>query len=176
MIHLSDSLYLKPLQMADAKQLSETAIRAYRDHYLYLWEDEGKNYLETVFNPDFLANDLQNPNHLYWLVIWQNQAEGFLKLKLTAPLENESNALELERIYLTQALSGQGVGQKIMNFIFDLAQKAQKDWVWLKAMDSSPAIGFYEKTGFEVCGTYHLDLPFMKDQYRGMLIMRKKMN
>jgi diamine N-acetyltransferase len=175
MIHLSDLLCLQALQAEDAELLSETAIRAYRDHYLYLWEDEGKNYLQKVFNPNFLANDLQNPNHLYWLVNWQNQAQGFLKLKLTAPLETEANALELERIYLSQALAGQGIGQKIMNFVFELAQKAQKDWVWLKVMDSSAALGFYEKVGFEKCGTYHLDLPFMKDPYRGMFIMRKKM-
>ncbi len=40
-------------------------------------------------------------------------------------------------------------------------------------MDSSTAaIAFYKKFGFEVCGTYHLNFPQMKEELRGMYIMK----
>ncbi|MCU0447650.1 MAG: GNAT family N-acetyltransferase [Microscillaceae bacterium] len=175
MIVITENLALKTLQStpAEAQQLSEIATQAYRDHYLYLWEDEGKNYINTVFDPIFLQNDMRNSNHLYWLVYWQNRAEGFLKVKINAPLPNQSPALELERIYLTQAVAGQGIGQHLLDFVCQVAQNHQQKHVWLKVMDSSVAVRFYEKNGFVQFGTHHLDLPYLKDEYRGMYLMAK---
>jgi hypothetical protein len=50
-----------------------------------------------------------------------------------------------------------------------------KEIIWLKAMDSSDAVLFYERLGFERCGTSILDFEQMKIDFRGMIIMMKKL-
>jgi ribosomal protein S18 acetylase RimI-like enzyme len=54
-------------------------------------------------------------------------------------------------------------------------QKSRKI-VWLKAMDGSPAVRFYESQGFKVTDTFALDLPHIKNDKRGMLVMEKKLS
>ena len=43
-------------------------------------------------------------------------------------------------------------------------------------MDSSKdAIAFYEKMGFQLCGTHYLDFEPMKKEFRGMVVMKKEL-
>lgn len=174
MIEISPNLSLQKIDYQLASTLSEVATQAYCDHYLHLWEDDGRAYIQKSFHPDNLALELNDPNNVFWLIYLDNQLVGFLKIKLTTQFENEKNALELERIYLIKAAAGRGIGQAVFRFVEELAQSRHQKVVWLKVMDSSEAaIRFYQKMGYEICGTYHLDLPFMKDELRGMYLMRK---
>ncbi len=47
--------------------------------------------------------------------------------------------------------------------------------VWLKTMDTSSAVGFYEKLGFRTCGHTRLAFPLSKPEFRNMLIMQKEL-
>lgn len=61
-----------------------------------------------------------------------------------------------------------------MQNAFEKAKTLKKKIVFLKAMDSSTdSIHFYRKLGFEVCDTLQLTYPLMKEEYRGMVIMKK---
>ena len=83
---------------------------------------------------------------------------------------------EIERMYLTKEVTGKGVGRKLMEFAIEMARQQHKDYVWLKAMDSSQnAIRFYESLGFEICGTSRLDFEQMKTEFLGMVAMRKNL-
>jgi GNAT superfamily N-acetyltransferase len=154
--------------------LSDTAIRAYSDHYLHLWYDKGEWYINKSFSEQNLLSELVDVNALFFIIYFNNEAVGFLKLNIDAPLEEEISALELERIYLTKAASGKGIGKFVLDFVFEVAKDQNKKLVWLKVMDSSSeAIRFYENNGFQICGTYHLDFSEMKEEFRGMYIMQK---
>ena len=84
--------------------------------------------------------------------------------------------MELEKIYLRRNETGKGFGQVSLRMVFDLGLQKLKNIVWLKAMDSSlAAIGFYQRAGFDFCGTHRLDYPLMKEQFRGMVIMQKNL-
>jgi RimJ/RimL family protein N-acetyltransferase len=62
-----------------------------------------------------------------------------------------------------------------MQISFDLAKSMGKNIVFLKSMDSSVnSIAFYKKLGFENCGTLTLPFEQMKNEYRGMLILKKE--
>jgi GNAT superfamily N-acetyltransferase len=71
--------------------------------------------------------------------------------------------------------TGKGYGRQAVEFCFDYAKNLKKEIIWLKAMDSSDAVAFYENLGFEVCGTFRLDFPQMKPEFRGMVIMLKRL-
>jgi ribosomal protein S18 acetylase RimI-like enzyme len=94
-------------------------------------------------------------------------------LKVNYDYSEKSSALEVERIYFHQSYKGLGLGRKLMEFAFELAQKQGKESVILKAMDSSKdAIGFYHKMGFQQIGTFILhDFELMKPEFRRMVIL-----
>ena len=156
--------------------LSETALKAYADHYLHLWYDRGKWYTDKYFSIQRLTSELINPNSAFYLAYYNDSPAGFLKINLDAPLDNNKNALELERIYLSKNYEGKGIGKTLVQLTFAIAKESNKDLVWLKAMDTSLGpIAFYKKMDFEISGTYELKHVLMKEELRGMVIMTKKM-
>jgi ribosomal protein S18 acetylase RimI-like enzyme len=172
------NLEIRKINIDEAVLLRNVATRAYSDHYLNLWYDEGKWYKEKSFSLINLRRELENNNAWFFIIYYDKEAVGFLKLNIDAPLPNDenTNALELERIYLTKTATGKGIGKYILDFIFKIAKEKNKKNVWLKVMDSSAsAISFYKKAGFEICGTARLDFEAMKEEFRGMLIMKRLM-
>lgn len=168
------SIRLQQLFADDAQLLSEVAIKAYRDHYLNFWYDDGAWYIAKYFSASSLRQELSDDNALFFLVYHKESPVGFLKINTNAALAGgPKEALELERIYLTKNASGKGIGSYVLNFIFDIARSKNKKLVWLKVMDSSEAVNFYKQHGFEICGTHHLDFTQMKQGLRGMFIMKK---
>ncbi|GAB3203857.1 GNAT superfamily N-acetyltransferase [Pontibacter aydingkolensis] len=165
---------ITPCTIADLYTLQDIAINSYGDHYLYLWHDGGMWYIDRCFSDAALKKELKDPNAAFFLIHAQEQLVGFLKLNINAEFENYTaeEALELERIYLLKSASGQGIGRAVVNFTKAYAQSLNKKVIWLKAMDSSKSVDFYEQNGFEKCGTYTLDFEVMKEEYRGMYVMR----
>jgi diamine N-acetyltransferase len=166
----------KKLGVEDAKLLSEVALKAYAYHYLHLWYDGGEWYMHKCFTKEQMFTELSDPNAAFYLASLNDVPVGFLKLNIDAPLEGSENknGLELERIYLNKEATGKGIGKELVRLTFEVARKNNKDIVWLKAMDSSSgSIGFYKKMGFDIIGTYTLPHQLMKEELRGMVIMKK---
>src|SRR3954454_2854126 len=130
---------IKRIGAANVKLLSAVAIRAYSDHYLHLWYDKGEWYISKSFSVKNLLRELEDANARFYLIYFNEEAIGFLKLNIDAFLENEqdANALELERIYLTKAASGKGIGKRVLDFVFKIAKEQNKKNIWLKVMDTS---------------------------------------
>ena len=170
-------LKILPCTIKDAKDLSDIAIRAYKDYYLYLWFDNGGWYINYSFAPTVFEKELSDHNHAFFFLNEKESPVGFLKLNISRPLKDheEHNAIELERIYLIKTATGKGYGRRVVEFCFDYATDLNKEIMWLKAMDSSDAVGFYKRLGFEVCGTFRLDFPQMKPEFRGMVTMLKRL-
>src|SRR5215831_15301327 len=100
-----NDIQIRRIGAEDAALLNDVAIRAYSDHYLHLWYDEGRWYIKKSFSTKNLVRELEDANAWFYLIYFNEIAVGFLKLNIDAPLEKEENmnALELERIYLTKA-------------------------------------------------------------------------
>jgi len=169
---------IEKCSIQDAEELAEIAMRAYKDHYLYLWNDDGSWYVNRSFSVEQFRKELQNPNCAFFLLKENGKDIGFMKLNLDLPLMGHESepALELERIYLLKSASRKGFGKEAVLFCFELAEKINRKIVWLRSMDSSNALLFYERLGFVVCGTYRLKFEMMKPEYRGMKTLMKRMN
>ncbi len=160
----------------DAVELSIIAKRAYCDHYLHLWHDGGEWYLNKCFTSEILLNEIMDKNALFYLLKVDNENIGFIKLNIDAAIENytKKQAIELERIYLVKTAVNRGYGKFVMWFIIDLARKYGKEIIWLKAMDSSQAaIVYYQKMGLEICGQTQLEFQVMREEFRGMVVMKR---
>lgn len=172
------NIEIQKIDFSHLELLSAVATRAYFDHYKHLWYDEGAWYADKCFNISQLANEIADKRNVFFLAILDNNPVGFLKLRPENQLSDQAgNGFEIERIYLTNEATGRGVGKKLMEFAVEMAQNQNKDYIWLKAMDSSQdAIRFYEKLGFQICGTSRLDFTQMKTEFLGMVAMRRELS
>lgn len=175
---MSAAITIRKIDSTDAALLASTALKAYCDHYLHLWHDNGEWYIKKCFTKEVMQLELDDPNNLFYIAYEGYESAGFLKLRINAMLEQDytKNGLELERIYLTKAASRKGIGKQLMELSITIAKQYQKEIIWLKAMDSSNGpIAFYRQMGFELCGLTRLSFEQMKEEYRGMVVMKKEL-
>ncbi len=174
---MNEKLEIQICTVPDAYEISEVAIKSYKEFYLYLWNDDGSWYMNRSFLPEIVKEEIKNPNARFYFLRTAGEIIGFTKLNLQQPLVGTeyTNAMELERIYIVKAFAGKGFGRQAVEFCVQLAMDMNREIIWLKSMDSSSAIRFYERLGFEECGTFTLDFKLMKPEFRGMKIFMKKL-
>ena len=156
----------------DIPTIIHVAIQSYNEHYLHYWYDEGAWYKQQSFNPETLKQEMLDVDARFYLLYDAGTPVGFLKLNLHKKIEpyTDAECLELERIYIIKAGAGKGLGKQAVNFTLDIARSLNKKYIWLKGMDASPSMFFYESTGFEKIGTLRLDYELMKEEFRGMIV------
>ena len=89
------------------------------------------------------------------------------------PDSDIENALYLEKIYFIKEWTGKGVGRKLIELTLHRAAELKRDCVWLTAMDTSDKpIAAYEKAGFTIHSHSRLDFELMKEEFRGMVVMK----
>ncbi|MDB4922470.1 GNAT family N-acetyltransferase [Mucilaginibacter sp.] len=161
---------IKQCDINQADVLFDIAIQTYKQTYTYLWLDAGEAYLKRFYGKDDLEKDLTIPEVSWFLVYYDNKAAGYFKVKENALSPyTPQQCLEIEKLYLLQQYTGKGMGKAIMSFIFDLTKRQQRPILWVKVMESSPALLFYEAFGFKQTDRTCLDYPFMIDEYRWLL-------
>ncbi|HWA35977.1 MAG TPA: GNAT family N-acetyltransferase [Cyclobacteriaceae bacterium] len=154
----------------DSAMLYDICRKAYTENFAGHWNPGGLEwYLERVYSLEGIKVDLQDANTRYYVACVDNQPAGFMKLKLDSSLDGHSGAgLEVEKIYFRSAHQGKGLGKSLMNHAIQTAVDLKKQFIWLGVIDTNPAIAFYKKLGFNEFDKVRLDLPYFKDELRGM--------
>jgi ribosomal protein S18 acetylase RimI-like enzyme len=115
-------------------------------------EDNMKKYLEDGFSAEKLADELAHEHSEFYFALDGQEAIGYLKLNTgDAQTEvQETESLEIERIYVLQNYHGKKVGQILYEKAIEMAIKRKSKYVWLGVWEENPrAINFYKKNGFE---------------------------
>ena len=173
------SFEIRKVGLDNLQDLREIGIRSYLPHYSHLWKPNGIEwYMERCFGEEFLRNEISNPNVEYYIVESKGEKIGIMKLvlKKTLPDSEIENALYLEKIYFIKEWTGKGVGRKLIEFALRRASELKRDCVWLEAMDTAAKpIKAYEKSGFTIHSYTNLGNEFdlMKEEFRGMVVMKK---
>lgn len=164
----------------DINDLREIGRLSYIPHYTHLWKAGGVEwYLNHCFGNDNLQPELADPNVEYYFVTAEDQNIGILKLVLRKPLPDSDieNALYLEKIYFIKEWTGKGVGWEAMQFAFKRSRELSRECVWLMAMDTSDKpIAAYQRAGFTEHSRPRLDFELMKEEFRGMVILKNCFN
>lgn len=153
--------------------------KSYCQHYLHLWEDQDPTpYFKNSFHELALKKEWEDPNCLLFLIHVKNNPAGIVKILLnkTTPAVKATDCLFLERIYILNEYSGQGLGTYALAFIEKLARKYRKNYVWLESMQKGKALDFYKQKGFTVLGEKLLNYPNLVESERPMYIMGRKLN
>ena len=108
-------------------------------------------YVAKSFNTTQLTAEINHPNSVFYLATLAKETIGYIKLNV-ADAQTEAisgNCMELERIYVDAPYHGKKIGQLLMDKAIQIAQTAQKDFLWLGVWEKNPkAIRFYQKNGF----------------------------
>lgn len=116
-----------------------------------------KVYLQKAFSSQQLRSELEHPLTRFFFVIEQGEIAGYCKLNWgEAQTElKEAKGMELERIYITAAYQGSGLGSWLLLEICDLARNKGMEYLWLGVWERNPgAIRFYERHGFVTFGKH----------------------
>lgn len=114
-------------------------------------EEDMQNYLAKSFNLEKLSAEVNNPGSEFYLVSSDEAVIGYLKLNFgDAQTElKESDAMEIERIYVIRDFQGRKVGQLCYEKALETARTRKMKYVWLGVWEkNAKAIAFYEKNGF----------------------------
>ena len=163
----------------DILTLQRVVEETYLPYFRYLWHDEGTAYLAYINNLEVLAQHLAKPQHHYYFARLEDDTiAGYLKLIFDAPIPDTpfSHAVSLDKIYLTEAAKGKGIGKSLMEFADQQAQLAKAEYLWLRVMDSNAYnLDFYVKNGYKILYKRWLELANIKDEYRGIFTMLKSL-
>jgi len=157
---------------SDHKILSDLCYKIYPQTYSTWWHDGGKWYMETVYNPEKMLNELMDKNAKFYFLTINEIPRGYLKVNHS--YKDELDSFEIERIYLDQTYAGQGLGNILLNFGIEIARSMNKKNVYLKVMASGLGlIRFYEKNSFNKIESNFLPFDLLKSEYRTINSMKK---
>ncbi len=114
-------------------------------------EENMAAYLKEGFATEKLTTELENPYSEFYFASLGNHVIGYLKLNF-GPAQTElkdTNAVEIERIYVLQEFHGKKIGQLLYDKAIAVAKERNTSYVWLGVWEENHrAIQFYIKNGF----------------------------
>ncbi|WP_420603422.1 GNAT family N-acetyltransferase [Flagellimonas sp.] len=119
--------------------------------------EDFKKYMDFAFSKEKLQSELENKSTQFYFVFDHKEKIGYIKLnKGEAQTDiNDTDSLELERIYVIQSHQGRGIGEWLLQQVKQLAHKEGLNYVWLGVWEKNKAaIRFYLKHGFVKFGTH----------------------
>lgn len=144
--------------LKDANLLAEIGAKTFRDTFKDSnTEEDMKLYLERNFSTERLESELNEDGTLFIIALEDDHAVGYAKMRKNHEPDglNESNQIEIERIYSRKEYLGKSVGKTLMEHCLKIAKEAGHKVAWLGVWEHNPrAISFYEKWGFEKFGTH----------------------
>ncbi len=170
-IVLSPQLRLQLITAEDHAQHLALMQRIYPPAFAYLWPDGGAWYINHVHRKAALLADLAVANAPYYHVYHRGALRGILRLKRESACPDHPDllALKLDRLYLDDAVRGQGIGTTLIDYCKQLVRQQGACLLWLERMDTNAAtIGFYQKNGFKPGGRFRLTFAEMYPHFRGM--------
>lgn len=157
-----ESIVLKKVFSADVAQLQQIAIKTFNEAYdANNSEQNMEDYIASSFTEKKLHAEISDPNSIFYFAMLGNDIIGYLKVNLGASQTElkDSNALEVERIYVMKAYYGKQVGQALFDKVIEIARLRSVEYIWLGVWEENPrAIRFYEKNGFVAFDTHVFNL------------------
>ena len=148
---------LKKAEKDDLAALLDFAEHSFRVAYEAMNDPAAfQAYCAKAFTPEQFFKEFQDPRSEFWLGELEGKLVAYLKLNFDQHIASvpAGKTVQVERIYLESALQGHGLGVTLMDFVQDQAVRVQAEWIWLSVWKRNPrALKFYERCGYEICGT-----------------------
>jgi len=113
--------------------------------------DNMMKYLDESFSFEKLIEELNNPDSEFYLIYSARTPIGYLKINMSGSQTElqDSNSLEIQRIYVLKEFYGKQAGQSLFNKALEIAKLKKVDYIWLGVWENNfRAVNFYKKNGF----------------------------
>lgn len=114
-------------------------------------------YVAEKYNPAMLQQELQDPNNIYHILYYQDQAAGYSKIIFNTPYPDSpvENCTKLERLYLLKAFYNLQLGAALFEFNVNLMKENKQAGAWLYVWkENRRAVQFYQQAGFVITGSH----------------------
>ena len=139
-----------PEEVEELKVISEDTFRETFAHDNT--ESQLQAYFDTALSEEVLLDEITHEESRYFFIIVDDVKAGFLKTNVgSAQTEQHlDNAFQIQRIYISQAFQGMGLGKRLFEFALQEARDLGCDWAWLGVWEhNTKAQAFYNRYGFE---------------------------
>lgn len=147
-----NAIEIRKATFNDLEAIQNISIQTFTETFAAVNTPENiANYIKDSFNSEQLASELNNLDSQFYLATASNEVVGYLKINFgDAQTEMiNKNALEVHRIYVSQAFHGKNVGQLLIDEVKKIAQQTNVEFIWLGVWEENHrALRFYNKNGF----------------------------
>ncbi|HEX3385276.1 MAG TPA: GNAT family N-acetyltransferase, partial [Mucilaginibacter sp.] len=115
-------------------------------------------YTSNAFTREKLLSEIEDPDSEFYFAILDDKAVGYIKLNYrNAQTEfKDSDAVEVERIYVLADQQGKKIGNRLLDFAIDKAIKQKLGYIWLGVWEHNhDAMRFYQRNGFKAFSSHH---------------------
>jgi ribosomal protein S18 acetylase RimI-like enzyme len=161
---MEDLLTIRTAAATDADALARIAWKSFYDAFAEHPKnapDDMKSYMEEAFSVEAIAEDLSDPDAVYFVAEIEGELVGYAKLKKNSREDcvSGTNPIELCRLYSLNEYIGRGIGKSLMLKCLEFAEENAHDFMWLGVWEFNyRAQDFYKKFGFEKCGEHVFQL------------------
>ena len=170
------NISIRKCTIQDLDILLEYAAETFYQTFAHLnTAEDMERYIESAFNEDKLRCELENPDSSFFFLFADGCLAGYMKLN-EAPSQtdiNDSESLEIERIYISRDFQSRGLGRYLMQQAVFVASERGKKYIWLGVWEKNEkAICFYKKNGFSIISTHSF---FLGEDEQTDYIMRRNL-
>ena len=155
---MTEKIILKKCTTDDLETLCTISRKTYEQTFAPLTTPENMQiFLAKAFDLEKLLNELSDKNSSFYFLFQENELAGYLKVNETPSQSdiNDSQSLELERIFVKAEFQGKGLGQLLLEHAIQIAREKKKTYLWLGVWEKNKkALAFYQKNGFYQIGTH----------------------
>lgn len=143
---------IEPVKSNEVDVLADISTRCFYDTFhQHNSEENMKLFLKESFNVETLDQELLAPDNYFFFAKTADEIVGYIKLSIAQPPSTvqDSDALEISRIYVVKDKIGFGIGKQLIEFAFLFATDLKKSAIWLGVWEENlRAINFYRNYGF----------------------------
>lgn len=141
-----------PVNTNDIAMLQQISRQTFAETFSAVNTEENmRKYLEEAYSAEKLLTELKDSHTRFYFAKDGEEVVGYLKLNTAASQTElkDSQALEIERIYVLAGWQGKQVGKMLYDKAIEVAKEGKAEYVWLGVWEENhKAIRFYERNGF----------------------------
>lgn len=151
------NLHIRMANPDDAVALARLGKTTFLDTYAAFNQPEHiQEYVAKAFNPAKTGVELQDQEAVFLVAERDSRLIAYAKIRtsrMPAGVPSDS-ATELERIYVSRAYFGNGIGRMLIDAAVVETLRRDRKSLWLGVWKANPeAVAFYRKCGFEIVGS-----------------------
>lgn len=154
------AITIRRITLADVAVLAAMGRKTFYDTFTgTCTEADMQQFLHDYFNETQVTKELSDADDFFFFAEVNGVPAGYMRFKEDYsgfPLMKQWKTMELKRIYVLETYHGQGIAQKLMEFLIDWCTKEKYQAIYLGVWEHNiRAQKFYAKYGFENSGHTH---------------------